>query len=77
MELNTKATKVVWMNSTLTSGPAQVEEEIVEGVLQDAVNFIRGIANEATFLLGQILAMDGRVVATVAPGGVVKLNNPR
>ncbi|NKA35767.1 hypothetical protein GO300_03829 [Ralstonia solanacearum] len=45
----------------------------LEGALTEALVRARSLASEAGFVLGQVLDADGKVLATVGPGGAVRL----
>jgi hypothetical protein len=52
----------------------QLREQPHDGDLQTALARAIAQSRGAGFLLGQVLAADGRVLANVAPAGAYKLN---
>ncbi len=51
-------------------------EVVFEGSFAAALEHAKNLANTAkNFLLGQVLAQDGKVLATVAPQGSVRLSS--
>ncbi len=65
-----QANKIVWF----VDGNKEMDfkETTVMGVLADAVNYVVDLAKQAGFVLGQVLAIDGKVIATIGPNGAVK-----
>jgi len=65
-----QANKIVWV----VDGNKEMDfkETTVMGVLADAVNYVVDLAKQAGFVLGQVLAIDGKVIATIGPNGAVK-----
>ncbi len=62
--------KIVWV----VDGDKEMDfkETTFKGVLADAINYVVDLAKQAGFVLGQILAFDGKVIATIGPNGAVK-----
>lgn len=65
-----QANKIVWV----VDGNKEIDfkETTVMGVLADAINYVVDLAKQAGFVLGQVLAIDGKVIATIGPNGAVK-----
>ncbi len=65
-----QANKIVWV----VDGNKEMDfkETTVMGVLADAINYVVDLAKQAGFVLGQVLAIDGKVIATIGPNGAVK-----
>jgi len=65
------AKKIVWV--TQTNAKPDFRELDLESALQVALARARDLAAEPDFVLAQVLAADGKVLATVGPGGSVHL----
>ena len=50
-------------------------EVVFSGAFNDAVNHVVGLANNAKFMLGQVLKKDGKVLATIAPQGSIHISS--
>lgn len=49
-------------------------EVVFSGAFNDALNHVVGLAKSAKFMMGQVLAKDGKVLATIAPQGSIHLS---
>lgn len=67
---------VVWFarEPAIPDAPPQFHEHAHRGDLHTALEHALERSNEPGFMLGQVLAADGLVLATVAPAGACKLN---
>ena len=65
------AKKIVWV--TQPNAKPDFQELDIDGPLSNVLARARGLAEEADFVLAQILSPEGKVLATVGPGGSVHL----
>lgn len=65
------AARVLWMQRVPGQDKPEMQERVVEGGVQAAVEIARTIAKQPNMVLGQVLKDDGRVHATFAPGSDV------
>ena len=65
---------VVWVIKADEEGAMpEFREESLRGAFKDALARVVSLASSAKFLMGQVLAADGKVLATVAPQGSIRL----
>lgn len=65
--------KIVWFKKSSAGIPDLVETDI-EGNLESVLEHAKSLACDESFLMGQILADDGLVIATIAPQGFTRIN---
>lgn len=65
---------IVYMSKEEEGAKPSFNEVVFEGVFADAVEHAKKLAMNAKFMLGQVLAKDGKVLATVAPQGSVHIS---
>ncbi len=65
---------IVYMSKDEEGAKPSFNEVVFEGVFADAVEHAKKLAMNAKFMLGQILAKDSKVLATVAPQGSVHIS---
>lgn len=53
--------KAIWITQS-----AEISERAVPGTFEQAVAFLKGLAEKADFVFGQVLAEDGKVLENVA-----------
>jgi hypothetical protein len=72
------ALSVIWFAREPTNPEArpQLREQPHHGDLHTALARAVDESNTPGFMLGQVLAADGHVLATVAPAGACKLTTP-
>lgn len=63
--------KVVWFQSDAPT-PDECHMEDERGTITAAFELAAALSRKVGFLMGQILAPDGKVLANVAPDGVIK-----
>lgn len=63
--------KIVWFEQA--DDGMDFKETTFVGAIIEAVQFIlQNLAEKAGFVLGQVLTLEGKVAATIAPNGAVK-----
>jgi hypothetical protein len=67
------AHQIVWLKNT-DDGPLIHEDQSVPGPVAEAISFAKSLAKEANFVMAQVLAENGRVIANIAPGGISRMN---
>lgn len=65
----TDETKIVWASHTDTTRPS-IQEILFTGSVTDALEKLQAMAHNAKFILGQLLAKDGKVLATAVQGAM-------
>lgn len=74
MDKNTEH-KLVYFNKADTSDEGPTYTEVIfTGAFNDALEHIKSLAFNAKFLMGQVLAKDGKVQATIAPQGSIHIS---
>lgn len=64
---------IIWISQpSANKGWPVFREERFLGAAADALDYIAGLARSAGFVAGQILALDGEVLATIASRGGVR-----
>ncbi|WP_060065542.1 hypothetical protein [Burkholderia ubonensis] len=67
---------IIWVSKPETkAGWPDFREEVFTGAFNEALDYIVNLAKGARFMLGQVMAMDGKVLATVAPQGNIRLSS--
>lgn len=64
---------VIWVIAADDGAAPEFREESVAGAFKDALNRVVSLAHSAKFLMGQVLATDGKVLATVGPQGCTRI----
>lgn len=68
--------QIHWVDKSENAGEKPTFRELVfTGTFNDALDHIANLAKSAKFLMGQVLAKDGKVLATVAPQGAIRLSS--
>lgn len=66
---------IVWVEQPDTrKGWPEFREEAFWGALADAIDYIMALAEGTGFIVGQVLAQDGQILATVASSVNGRLN---
>ena len=61
---------IIWVDQPQTHrGWPVFREEVFRGALTEALDYAVSLATGASFVAGQVLAQDGRILATVAREG--------
>lgn len=60
---------IVWME-VVGENRTELQEEIFNGPVNKAIELAVEVTKKAGFLLGQILAHDGKVLASIAKNGI-------
>ncbi|KVP65667.1 hypothetical protein WJ96_04680 [Burkholderia ubonensis] len=67
---------IIWVNKPETkAGWPDFREVVFTGAFNEALDYIVNLAKGARFILGQVLSTDGKVLATVAPQGNIRLSS--
>lgn len=67
---------IIWVNkSERKAGWPDFREQVFTGAFNEALDYVVTLAKEARFILGQVLSSDGKVLATVAPQGNIRLSS--
>lgn len=67
---------IIWVSkSERKAGWPDFREEVFAGAFNAALDHVVNLANGARFIIGQILSKDGKVLATVAPQGNIRLSS--
>jgi hypothetical protein len=67
--------KLIWMSRAEPKGWPEWSEEVFTGAFSDALAYVENLAKGARFIIGQVLAKDGKVLANVAPQGTIRLSS--
>ncbi|HDR9103381.1 hypothetical protein [Paraburkholderia sp. A3RO-2L] len=70
------AHNIIWVNQPAASkGWPEFREQVFPGAFNEALDYMVSLAKNAGFKVGQVLAQDGKVLATVAPQGNIHLSS--
>jgi len=66
---------IIWVNEPETKGHEPDFREVVfTGAFNEALDYVVNLSKVAKFMVGQVLAKDGKVKATVAPQGNLRIS---
>lgn len=72
----TKEHNIVWVDQPEDTAEKPTFTEVVfNGAFNEALDHILGLAKNAKFMCGQVLAKDGKVLVTVAPQGSIHISS--
>jgi hypothetical protein len=74
-EVMTNEHKLIWANRADPKGWPEFQEGKFTGAFSDALSYMQSLAKGARFIVGQVLAEDGKVLANVAPQGTIRLSS--
>lgn len=67
---------IIWVSAPERNlGWPEFKEVVFTGAFNEALDYVANLAKNAKFQLGQVLAKDGKVLATIAPQGNIRLSS--
>lgn len=66
MGLQLKDLRVLWV-SIMEGGAPSFFDKVFPGSIDEAAEYLRGLASEQDFTFGQVVDGDGRVLSNIAP----------